>query len=134
MASPESSCNDDDDDDSDYDESVDVGSVSELGRSSKDSSILPTRKLQSYYGVHRDKESLLEELHALQEAFQDQKFHLQAHKEHHNAMQAENRSVVFFLQCNDNCATYLYKWSYDALSTECLGISPRTQWRKHCLA
>lgn len=58
-----------------------------------------TQKLRrvSYYDVRRDKESLLEELLALQEAFQDQKFHLKAHKEHRNAMEEENRSLSFHI-------------------------------------
>lgn len=59
------------------------------------------KKCLPYYGVPRDKESLVEEMELLLEAFQDQKFHFRAHKEYHYAMQAENKrleSQIEFLE------------------------------------
>lgn len=44
------------------------------------------RRLVPYYGVHIDKEGALEEVLALLNAFEDQKFHLRVHKMHHNTV------------------------------------------------
>lgn len=82
-------------DDDSEDEVLDPVS-SDVCRSIRDSTMpnLPLtqkKKCVSYYGIPRDKESLLEEVELLVEAFQDQKFHLVAHKLHHNAVQAESR-------------------------------------------
>lgn len=72
--------------------------VSAACRPSKDvtKSNLPLtqkRKLVPYYGVHRDKESLVEEMETLISAFQDQKFHFAAHKSHHHAVHMLNRRL-----------------------------------------
>ena len=49
------------------------------------------KRLVPYYGIHRDKESLLEELELLLNAFQDQRFHFLTHKMHHEVVEAVNR-------------------------------------------
>lgn len=66
------------------------------------------KRLVPYYGNHRDKESLLEEVELLQNAFQDQKFHFRFHKMHHEAVEAVNRfSIIFYpykLLFNTHCS------------------------------
>lgn len=89
--SPELSSDDDSDDE--------IPEPSDPCRSIRDTTspnlpLTQKKRRVSYYGVHSDKESLLEELLALKEAFEDQKFHFKAHKEHHNAMEVENRSLT----------------------------------------
>lgn len=49
------------------------------------------KRLVPYYGIHRDKESLVEEVELLLNAFQDQKYHFRSHKLHHEAVEALNR-------------------------------------------
>jgi hypothetical protein len=49
------------------------------------------RRLVAYHGTHRDKESLVEEMELLMNAFEDQRYHFRSHKMHHEAVEAVNR-------------------------------------------
>ncbi|KAG0611812.1 hypothetical protein M758_7G166400 [Ceratodon purpureus] len=51
------------------------------------------RRLVPYYGIYRDKESLVEEMELLLNAFQDQKYHFRSHKMHHEAVEALNSKL-----------------------------------------
>jgi len=83
----------DDDSDDEVPDSASCRCIKDSSTSGLNLPFTQKRRFVSYYGIPRDKESFLEEVQALQEALRDQKFHFKAHKEYHNAMQAENRSV-----------------------------------------
>jgi hypothetical protein len=87
----------DDDSDDEVPEPSEVCGSIRVDSTSPNLPLIQKKRRASYSGVHRDKESLLEELLAVHHAFQDQKFHLHAHKEHHNAVEEENRSLQFHI-------------------------------------
>ena len=97
------SSDDDSDDEMVPEPSRACGSIGDT--TSSNLSLTPKKRRVSYYGVHRDKEALLEELLALQDAFRDQKFHLELHKDHHSAMEEENKSLYFHITRFPFCST-----------------------------